>query len=537
MLADGSWAKEAGLADNIPVEVQRTVYDNYSVRHRWQDDMDRADARINAGEDAHNVWSEEMGKALLEDIENGGRPDVARSLATHELAQFTAVADAALKRTDPDAWATGRGRESLIGPYRGSRWDPRTGYSLDPNVATQVGRNSRGQPVWNAATQWATDVDRAQRIASGKLRERSGRLVFRRGRANITSVGHELLHIFVDDLEPSAVKGIHEAYYKSAEGKAYLANGGTKPSGKYAHNRLAREAEEWMASQFEEWLATGVAPTGTMNAVFNDYADWWATHKAAAPNVDPTLDAQFGRMNPEMHRGPKALYDVDEYRLMEVARQSLLRAEEEAFRVHYYKRGRTLLERSINHPYLGMYPASYMWGKVLPELMRFLVRKPFGIEAPFAGLAMTNHVFEAIQLEMNTDDGALANLVAEFPEMLRFLQLMVPGTPWDIPVNAPAWTRRIAQQAWEGQPTDLGAAITDTIQYAFGPGRAPKDVLEFAGEMAGAAQRAGQMMTGEYESLEAREKRTQEEAQLRRQGLLPPEQPEAPRLQVGGVLQ
>jgi len=297
-----------------------------------------------------------------------------------------------------------------------------------------------------------------------------------------------------------------------------------------------------MAQQFEEYSATGLTPGNepTLNAVFNQYAQAWAVlnpNRVAGQAVDPGVQALFDNLTPEVHRGPSATFDVNEYRLLEAARVALERAEEEAFRVHYYKRGRTLLERSINHPYLGMYPASYMWGKVLPELTRFLVRKPFGVDAPFAGMQMANHVYEAIQLELATDDGMMADLVEEFPALVHFLQLMVPGTPWDIPVNAPAWTRRIAQDAWAGKDPDFGRAISDTVTYAFGPGRAPKDMLEWLGEVAGSGQRLGQMMTGEYIGPDERKAKEAELADLRSRGLLPPEAPAPTRLQPGGVLQ
>jgi hypothetical protein len=182
-----------------------------------------------------------------------------------------------------------------------------------------------------------------------------------------------------------------------------------------------------------------------------------------------------------------AVWDAQEYMLAEAARQAWVAAEEEAYRVHFFKRGRTWLERSLNHPYLGMYPLSYMWGKVLPELLRFLVRKPFGVDAPFAGVAMANHVYNAVQLELNTDSG-IAELVKDTPEMLHLLELLLPGNPYNLPVNIPAWSRRLASQSMSGQDVsleDTGRALTDTLQYAFGPGRAPGDLSKAIGDLTG----------------------------------------------------
>ena len=175
-----------------------------------------------------------------------------------------------------------------------------------------------------------------------------------------------------------------------------------------------------------------------------------------------------------------------------------------------------------------------MWGKGVPELMRFLVKKPFGIDAPFAGMQMANHVYNAIQLELATDnDGLMGNLILDFPEALRFLQLMVPGTPWDIPVNVPAWTRRLSQDAWQGKEADPGGAITDTIGYTFGPGRAPRDLSRVLEDAAGMGRRAMEMASGTYVS----EAEKQKQANMRKfMGLPPiPKEPEGPTRLVPGT--
>lgn len=483
-LADGSWATEAGMEAPVPVTVERQLVRTRSRTANFRDDADRADARRMNGDDAATAYREELGRSILDDLRARGRGDLADALVGRHMASVIEAYDAALQRYDGNAWSVGRGHLGLREAYAAERGGP-----------AHLQRKNR---VWLGATKWSRDVDAAQRIIAGRgvLSGRRGGIIFRETRANATTVPHELFHLWADDLDPSGVKSVHDAFFASPSGRRYLANGGSKPRGRNRNNHLIVEAEEWAAAEFERYMATGVAPNGTMNAAFNDYANWYSTHRMFV-DPDPALDAVFSKMTPEMHKGPRATYDVDEYRLMEVARQALLRAEEEAFRVHYYKRGRTWLERSINHPYLGLYPASYMWGKVLPEMLRFLTNKPFGVNAPFAGLQMANHVFEAIQLQMNTDNGEFADFIEEFPELLRFIQLLVPGTPWDIPVNAPAWTRRIAEDAWRGRDPDFGRAISDTVSYAFGPGRAPQDVLDALGEAAGATQRIGQRVLGQ----------------------------------------
>ena len=528
-LESGQWAIEAGIND-APIPVT-TVRELVHAKHRYNDftaDRVRADARLADGVDPKVVYKEEIGRPLVDSLTERGRGNVATEMVNRDLEALTQVWDQSLKSNDGNAWAVGRGSKELLsydtrgeGPYLQS--------------------SPRG---WLGATSWQRKRDATQRVARGQLGGRRGRVYLKSddgtgaAAANVTTPTHELFHLFADDLDPSGVAAVHNAYYVGTKKKRAPKN----------NNRLTVEAEEWLAAQFEEFASTGLVPEGNnqvqLHAIFQAY------DRTVAGMADPvgTVTDQGGKalesitnvqagprrgLRPELQNGPAMTFDVDQFRMMETARIALQRAEEEAFRAHYYKRGRTLLERSINHPYLGMYPASYMWGKVLPELMRFLVKKPFGVDAPFAGMAMANHVWNAIQLEMATDNsGTIQELVEDFPEALRFMQLMVPGTPWDIPVNMPAWTRRIAQDAWQGKEADIPGAISDTVSYAFGPGRAPSDMVEFLQDFQNMGTRAGQMLSGTYQSEEEKE---EEAKRLKFQGLTPPEEPEAPTRLIPGT--
>jgi hypothetical protein len=137
-----------------------------------------------------------------------------------------------------------------------------------------------------------------------------------------------------------------------------------------------------------------------------------------------------------------------------------------------------------------MYPASYMWGQVLPQMIRFLVHKPFGVAAPLAGLQMAKHTMFYAQLMIQTNPD-LQQFVQDHPQSVRMLSLLLPGTPWDIPVNAPAWARHLAEDDAQNklraeaglkpQPTDYGKVVSDTVNYAFGLGKglqSPIDIMD-----------------------------------------------------------
>jgi hypothetical protein len=105
-----------------------------------------------------------------------------------------------------------------------------------------------------------------------------------------------------------------------------------------------------------------------------------------------------------------------------------------------------VLERSVNHPFFGLYPASYMWGKVLPEIIRFVAKEPFGI--PTGALAYgSNDVYQSIAMQRELDEEFDKQLdkIGRSPAVFM-LGYMLPAVPWDVPAVLPGWAREIANQ-------------------------------------------------------------------------------------------
>ena len=145
-------------------------------------------------------------------------------------------------------------------------------------------------------------------------------------------------------------------------------------------------------------------------------------------------------------------------------------------KVNYFNPDRGWLERTMNHQFLGLYPLSYMFGKVLPETFRFLFWKPFGAVAPGAGYQAYSKFMEYLG-----QNGFLPDFEekgTERPDYLFFLTQLIPGTPEDITVGLPGWVRRgmstISRQGYDQFTLDqlageLGKPLVDT--GAFGAGR------------------------------------------------------------------
>jgi hypothetical protein len=117
-------------------------------------------------------------------------------------------------------------------------------------------------------------------------------------------------------------------------------------------------------------------------------------------------------------------------------------AQKQAFRIGYYSQEKSLLERSLNHPYLGLYPTSYMWGKIIPEFSRALFKyQPFtGKARPLGGAAWAG--WTADQVSMALESSEFGKFLQERPPAYFLLTNLIPATPDQIGVSLPAWFRK-----------------------------------------------------------------------------------------------
>jgi len=288
---------------------------------------------------------------------------------------------------------------------------------------------------------------------------------FLKDRTDPSTALHEGFHLFSRHLDESGKQSLVAAYND--------AHGLTGTRG--AKRSFTRHVEEWSGREFERFAAGDLANAPELAPIFKSYAEW--AKDSPTLSAGSTVSAPFERVLQDWGDTPSNIFNMDQERAWYAGRQALLRAEDEAFSTAYYRRGRTWMERSLNHPYLGLYPISYMWGKVLPELTKFLVRRPFGLKAPMGGMMGAKHIWRNVQMQLEVDEG-LSEWVDTHPESIRMLQMMTPGTPWELPVNMPAVARHFQErqaentvrgmQGKEPLSFDMGASITDSVSYAVG---------------------------------------------------------------------
>ena len=167
-----------------------------------------------------------------------------------------------------------------------------------------------------------------------------------------------------------------------------------------------------------------------------------------------------------------------------------------ADKTHFFKTDRNLIERSINHPVLAFYPASYMFNKVLPEYARFLYLSPknsaarlflkpyqyivhaatggkftpqmWGEFAPLVGWNAMMKVRMALGDQFGTDRPANLNPIANL-----FTNTIVPGFPWDITVSlsSPVITAIDAIGSGKLDPFDVIRSGKEQLLRAVGPAK------------------------------------------------------------------
>ena len=406
-LNDGTWTRKLGHRfrglrnTDIPMETDHKVVrvkrasnrlEGYPDGSTWEHQRGIARGLTEQGVPEEQAYGQELG--------SGYRQRLAARGSTHVLEALDGGLLGTAKREIDDIWEQVTGEPTQR--KRGQQRLARLGGAGRGRVLEQRGpRGTRGATAYSEGTKSTLYLLKDADASTGV---------------------HELAHVFGRWLDPSARENIMAVYRGERPGRR-----GTTWS---VHH------EEWFARQFESYVAGGtkLAPTPALKAIFNAFGTWARrTLKASPTPVDKRIsdifDSWFTGHDPAE---PAATFDADQYRWIRSIEDGMMRGEEVAHTNHYYRRGRSWTERSVNHPYLGMYPASYMWGKVLPELVRFMAKEPFGVAAPFAGLQLAKHAAFYSQLMIQTNPD-FQQFVEDHPETVRFLALMLPGTPWENP--------------------------------------------------------------------------------------------------------
>lgn len=158
------------------------------------------------------------------------------------------------------------------------------------------------------------------------------------------------------------------------------------------------------------------------------------------------------------HGAEEAFFRATKFRYQEAARQM--------DKINYFNPDRGVVERTMNHQFLALYPLSYMFGKVLPEATRFLFWRPFGAIAPGAGYQAYSKITEYLASEGFAPDFEEKGM--QRPDYLFLLSQLIPGHPDDIGVGVPGWLRRsISTVSRQGYDQLTAASMFGEVPKAF----------------------------------------------------------------------
>ncbi len=180
---------------------------------------------------------------------------------------------------------------------------------------------------------------------------------------------------------------------------------------------------------------------------------------------------------------------------------AMIRGTRTADRYQYFSAYRSWFERSINHPFLGVYPYSYMTQKAIPWMLRALFApKIGGYVRPGFGFINYMRVQEYLAVDANTDRSFMTT-IAEMRPVWYALNIMIPATPQNMGFALPSYVRQgILRPAAEGQAIDFE-------QLSKVPGMIGETVvrgtaLGQAGSFLGAAGAFGESVQQELEGIQ-----------------------------------
>jgi hypothetical protein len=124
-------------------------------------------------------------------------------------------------------------------------------------------------------------------------------------------------------------------------------------------------------------------------------------------------------------------YNKTEAMTLQLMRDNMNRVVMDSHRVADMSKSRSVFMRSLNHPLFGIYPASYMWGKVVPEFVRFIGQTPFGLRTGALAYGLQDiQTALAAQYEL---DPTFQKKIEEIgnSESAFLLSYLLPSYPWE----------------------------------------------------------------------------------------------------------
>jgi len=213
-----------------------------------------------------------------------------------------------------------------------------------------------------------------------------------------------------------------------------------------------------LADRLPQWLRERVA-TGLPRANPDEEAIMQQYAKFLRDELQPRLEGstrnELAAMVKNIPTSAAVPFNRTQALIAQLVRDKLLSAKDDAWMVAEMQTKRTVMMRSLNHPVFGLYPASYMWGKVLPLTIKYLSRNPYGLTYDI--LRVQNAI--AIQREYDPEFNAAMEEIGK-SETGFALDYLTPSLPWsDMSARVSPLVRGLIQS---GGP-DVGRAVSGQL--------------------------------------------------------------------------
>lgn len=213
-----------------------------------------------------------------------------------------------------------------------------------------------------------------------------------------------------------------------------------------------------MSKQFPEALnaraASGVPhPNPEVEAYMQAFSKW--VQDVISPELAGRTRSDLRRLVEAVPTTHASTFNRSQHLMVSLLKNKIEDARQDIFRLAEMQTQRSVLERSFNHPVFAVYPASYMWGKVLPETVKFLARNPYGATYAIGdvqrSIAIQREYDSDMESKMNTIDRSSAAFLLDY---------LTPGLPW----NAhEARMSPLIRKLLQGKPEDIWLAELNTV--------------------------------------------------------------------------
>jgi hypothetical protein len=409
--------------------------------------------------------------------------------ADPEIQQEVLGALSTVRRQFPDVPMDGLDIQPMIVPSPNS--------DIPPSAATGHWSNTHPTITLNELQGWQNDpalraASRAERLAQEPAVDRTAQLEVngemtttqpkRVSQDPVGDVYHEFGHVIEGHVEALLKRGtaspamedlvtffdnLHEDGNVLAELSRYASHVAGEPVGEltdlafnpaHAFEPLPERLGAWVRGYRERAQAAGLwHPIEHLSPVAGDAAMFGSTDVERIlrdfgqhiDGLEPTNVAgeQMRALMKDVPRDQASPFNFTHAVLVNSAHQVVRTAERDAFRLANIQLERSVAQRSLNHPLFGLYPTSYMWGKVLPETAKFVARNPFGMRTTAAGLTTLHDLMASMAAQQEYDPG-MKTVYDKLGKssVLSLLSYLSPGVTWDdMKAHWPVWLSETAQ--------------------------------------------------------------------------------------------